>query len=409
MPFSQFSLSPEILRSINDRGHHQATPIQSGAIPHALAGHDLVATAETGSGKTAAYLIPLIERLYRRPAGGQGTTGIRAIILSPTRELAAQVAREFGLLARNTRLKAVVIVGGDSMHRQLHELHNGAQVLVACPGRLIDHLERRTVKLDRIEVAVLDEADRLLDMGFMPQLRRIMRMVPRRRQTLMFSATMGAGVQQAAREFLSNPAHVNVGKQTTPPASIRQTIYAVTLDNKGPMLLDLLKRDEVESAIVFTRTRSRADRVAKMLTHNRIAAIAIHGDRSQDQRKSALAGFRAGKYRVMVATDLAARGLDIQDVSHVINFDLPDEAEDYIHRIGRTARMGKAGEALSLVTPEDRVSLGRIEGTLGRKLEREELAGFDAPELAPANPVKVLRSARARRPSTRNRLRARWA
>jgi len=183
----------------------------------------------------------------------------------------------------------------------------------------------------------------------------------------------------------------------------------VTLDNKGPMLLELLKRDEVESAIVFTRTRSRADRVAKMLTHNRIAAIAIHGDRSQDQRKSALAGFRAGKYRVMVATDLAARGLDIQDVSHVINFDVPDEAEDYIHRIGRTARMGKAGEALSLVTPEDRVSLGRIEGTLGKHLEREVLAGFDAPELSPANPVKVLRSARARRPSTRNRLRARWA
>lgn len=409
MPFSKFSLSPEILRSINDRGHHLATPIQSGAIPHALAGHDLIATAETGSGKTAAYLIPLIERLYRRPTGGESMTGIRAIILSPTRELAAQVAREFGLLARHTRLKAVVIVGGDSMNRQLHDLHNGVQVLVACPGRLIDHLERGTVKLDRIEVAVLDEADRLLDMGFMPQLRRIMRMVPKRRQTLMFSATMGAGVRQAAREFLSNPAHVNVGVQTTPPASIRQAIYPVTLNNKGPVLLELLKRDEVESAIVFTRTRSRADRVAKLLTHNRIAAIAIHGDRSQDQRKSALAGFRAGKYRVMVATDLAARGLDIQDVSHVINFDLPDEAEDYIHRIGRTARMGKAGEALSLVTPEDRVSLGRIEGTLGIKLEREELAGFDAPELASANPVKVLRSARARRPSTRNRQRARWA
>ena len=409
MPFSKFSLSPEILRSINDRGHHLATPIQSGAIPHALAGRDLIATAETGSGKTAAYLIPLIERLCRRPNDSQSITGIRAIILSPTRELAAQVAQEFRLLARNTRLKAVVIVGGDSMNRQLHDLHNGAQVLVACPGRLIDHLERGTVKLDRVEVAVLDEADRLLDMGFMPQLRRIMRMVPQRRQTLMFSATMGTDVRQAAREFLSNPAHVNVGEQTTPPASIRQTIYPVTLNNKGPMLLELLKRDEVESAIVFTRTRSRADRVAKMLTHNRIAAIAIHGDRSQDQRKSALAGFRAGKYRVMVATDLAARGLDIQDVSHVINFDLPDEAEDYIHRIGRTARMGKAGEALSLVTPEDLVSLRRIEGTLGNHLEREALPGFVSPQLAPVNPLKILSSARPRRPSTRNRLRGRWA
>ncbi len=249
----------------------------------------------------------------------------------------------------------------------------------------------------------------MLDMGFLPQLRRVMRTVPRRRQTLMFSATMAAGVEQIAREFLNDPAHVNFGEKARPPTTIRQTIYPVTLDNKGPMLLEILKCDQVESAIVFTRTKSRADRVAKLLTHNRIKAVAIHGDRSQGQRNAALGGFRNRAYRVMVATDLAARGLDIPDVSHVINFDLPDESENYIHRIGRTARMGKSGEALSLVTPEERTSLARIERTLGRQLERARIAGFDAPEIAPSAPVTVFRSAWLRRRSRRNRPRARWA
>ncbi len=442
MSFSEFSIAPEISRSIRDRGHHQATPIQSGAIPAALAGRDLIATAETGSGKTAAFLIPLIDRLHRgHPAGGNGNGAygheargheahgheahgtavhggraathsspvIRAMVLAPTRELAAQVAREFNLLARHTRLKVAVIVGGDSMNRQLQDLRAGAQVLVACPGRLIDHLERGTVKLDHIELVVVDEADRLLDMGFLPQLRRIMRTVPRRRQTLMFSATMGMGVAQIAREFLDNPARVEVGEKATPPASIRQTVYPVTVDSKGPLLLEILKAEQVESAIVFTRTKSRADRVAKLLARSRIKAIAIHGDRSQGQRNAALAGFKSRTYRVMVATDVAARGLDIPDVSHVINFDLPDEPENYIHRIGRTARMGKPGEAVSLVTPEDRATLARIERTLGHQLERCEMAGFDVPDIAAPAPVKLFSSARARQRSTRNRPRQRWA
>jgi ATP-dependent RNA helicase RhlE len=401
LSFSTFDLSPEILRSVRDRGHHQATSIQSGTIPVALTGRDLVATAETGSGKTAAYLLPLLDRLHRkRPSG------VSAMILAPTRELAAQIGREFDLLARNIRLKVAVIVGGESMHRQVQELRNGAHVVVACPGRLIDHLERGTIKLDRIELVVIDEADRLLDMGFLPQLRRVMRMVPRRRQTLMFSATMPVSVEQLAREFLNDPARVNVGEMSTPPASVRQTIYPVTIDNKGAMLLEILKRSEVDSAIVFTRTKSRADRVARLLVRNSIKAIAIHGDRSQSQRSAALAGFRKGTYRVMVATDVAARGLDIPDVSHVINFDLPDVTESYIHRIGRTARMGKAGEAMSLVTPEERQSLGQIERSLGKKLERETVAGFDAPEIVAPKPVTIFRSSRMRRQSTRNRRRA---
>ncbi len=393
-----------------------------------MSGRDLIATAETGSGKTAAYLIPLIDKLHGKHAASRshhadaahtdGTheahhngarpqpTGIRAMVLVPTRELAAQVAKEFGILARNTRLKAALIVGGDSMTRQLQDLRSGASVLVACPGRLNDHIERGTVKLSNIEIVVVDEADRMLDMGFLPQLRRIMKTVPTKRQTLMFSATMGSGVGQVAREFLKDPEHVNVGDKAAPPPSIHQTIYPVTNDNKGPMLIEILKRDEVESAIVFTRTRSRADRVARMLTRSGIKAVAIHGDRSQSQRNAALAGFRNRTYRVMVATDVAARGLDIPDVSHVINYDLPDESENYIHRIGRTARMGKSGEALSLVTPEERATLGRLERTLGKQLDRETVEGFEAPQITAPKPVTIFRSSKN---SRRSRPRARWA
>ena len=243
-------------------------------------------------------------------------------------------------------------------------------------------------------------------MGFLPQIRRIMKTVPTKRQTLMFSATMGSGVGQVAREFLKDPEHVNVGDKAAPPPSIHQTIYPVTNENKGPMLIEILNRDEVESAIVFTRTRSRADRVARMLSRSGIKAIAIHGDRSQSQRNAALAGFRNRTYRVMVATDVAARGLDIPDVSHVINYDLPDESENYIHRIGRTARMGKSGEALSLVTPEERATLGRLERTLGKQLDRETVEGFEAPQITAPKPVTIFRSSKN---SRRSRPRARWA
>ncbi len=409
LSFSEFSLTPEIVRSVHERGYREATPIQSGAIPPAIAGRDLVATAETGSGKTAAYLIPLLDHLNRSRAGGKRAHGISALVLVPTRELAIQVAREFAGLARHSRAKAAVIMGGDSMSRQLHDLRSGAQVLIACPGRLIDHLERATVSLGKVEMVVIDEADRLLDMGFLPQLRRVMRTLPKPRQTLMFSATMASGVRQIANEFLSNPARVSIGEKAAPPPSIQQSVYPATAESKGPMLLELLKDGDVESAIVFTRTKSRADRVAKLLTRNGIKAVAIHGDRSQSQRNAALGGFRARTYRVMVATDLAARGIDIPHVSHVINFDLPDETENYIHRIGRTARMGKSGHAFSLVTPEERVSLARIERALGGDLERERLAGFDAPEITAPRPVKLFRSVSMGRRSSRGSRRATWA
>ncbi|MFZ0678017.1 DEAD/DEAH box helicase, partial [Candidatus Binatus sp.] len=394
-----------IHRSIKDRGHHTATPVQAGAIPVALTGRDVVATAETGSGKTAAFLIPTIDRLHRKH-----TKHLAALVIMPTRELAAQAAREFDLIARHTHMRCATVVGGESERHQIDAIRKGAQVLVACPGRLIDFIERGIVKLDKIEVVIIDEADRLLDMGFLPQLRRVMKMVPKNRQTMMFSATMASGPEMIAREFLTNPERVTVGgTKAAPPSQIRQSIYPVTLENKGPVLLEILKRPEVESAIVFTRTKSRADRVAKLLIRANIKAVQIHGDRSQSQRNAALAGFRSHKFRVMVATDVAARGLDIPDVSHVINFDLPDETEGYIHRIGRTARMGKAGEAISLVTQEERVNLARLERTLGNALDREHVEGFEKIEIHAPKPVTVFRSSGARNRSTRNRPRSRWA
>lgn len=393
MSFSELSLSSAILESVRRRGHERPAPIQSAAIPVVLAGRDLIATAATGSGKTAAFLLPILDRLHRNPARGVG-----ALVLAPTRELASQIGREFGLLSRGLGLRAAIVVGGESMNRQIRDLGSRVQVVVACPGRLIDHLERGTVKLDQIHSLVIDEADRMLDMGFLPQLRRIIRVVGKSRQTLMFSATMDREVEGIAREFLTDPAKLAVGNTATPPAEIRQTIYPVAQENKASMLLHLLGREGVNSAIVFTRTRSRADRVAKLLGRNQFKVAAIHGGRSQNQRNAALAGFRSGQFSVLVATDVAARGLDIPDVSHVINFDLPEAPDSYIHRIGRTARMGKSGEALSLVMAEDRDALRGIERTLGVQLERASITGLSAPDTALNAPVarpQVARPGRA--------------
>jgi ATP-dependent RNA helicase RhlE len=375
LSFSELSLSPAIVESVRRRGHQRPAPIQSAAIPVALAGRDLIATAATGSGKTAAYLLPILDRLHRNPVRGIG-----ALVLAPTRELAAQIAREFQLLSVSPRISAAVIVGGESMGRQIREVSNGVRVVVACPGRLVDHLERGTIKLNQVEVLVIDEADRMLDMGFLPQLRRILRVVRKPRQTLMFSATMDSEMEKVAREFLNDPAKLRLSGTATPPAEIRQIIYPVTQENKTQMLLTLLRSDGVNSAIVFARTRTRADRVTKLLARNQISVIAIHGGRSQNQRSAALAGFRGGKYSVLVATDIASRGLDIPDVSHVVNFDLPDAPDAYIHRIGRTARMGKSGKAWSLVMPEDGTMLCGIERMLGVRLERAGVSGIAMPE-----------------------------
>ncbi len=400
MPFNSFHLAPELKRAIGDCGYHQPTPVQSETIPLALDGRDLVVSAETGSGKTAAFLVPLIERLHGNPRRPQ-----RALVITPTRELAAQVGNEFKLLARHTGLRAAVIVGGESMRRQIDDLRAGAQVLIACPGRLIDLMEQGHVKLQHAEVVVIDEADRLLDMGFLPQLRRVMRAVPAERQTMMFSATMGAGPEAIAREFLRHPERITIGRKAAPPPTISQTIYPVQWADKEAMLLEILAKPEVHSTIVFTRTRVRADHIGKMLKRNGVRAAVIHGERSQAERNAALKSFKQGACRVMVATDVAARGLDIPGVSHVVNFDLPEDAESYIHRIGRTARMGREGEAISLVTPQERVALGQIERSLGEELKRQSLEGFETPEVKAPRPVTLFSSSGVR---SRARVRSRW-
>jgi ATP-dependent RNA helicase RhlE len=358
-----------------------------------LAGRDLIATAATGSGKTAAFLLPILDRLHRNPV-----RGIVALVLAPTRELASQIGREFQLLSLSPRMRAAVIVGGESMDRQIRDVRNGVQVVVACPGRLVDHLERGTIKLDQVELVVIDEADRMLDMGFLPQLRRVLRAVRKPRQSLMFSATMDPEVERVAREFLSDPVKVRLNDTSSPPAAIRQAIYPVTRESKAQILLSLLCREGVNSAIVFARTRRRADRVTKLLARNRISVVAIHGGRTQNQRNDALAGFRSGLYSVLVATDIAARGLDIPDVSHVVNFDLPEAPDAYIHRIGRTARMGKSGEALSLVMPEDGGSLRGIERTLGVRIEHANLNGIAMPNFVTSAPEPATRRSIARHP-----------
>ena len=360
----------------------------------------MVATAETGSGKTAAFLIPTIDRLHRK-----NIRHIAALVIMPTRELAAQAAREFDLIARHTRIRCATVVGGESERRQIDEIRKGAQVLVACPGRLIDFIDRGIVKLDKIEVVIIDEADRLLDMGFLPQLRRVMRTVPKERQTMMFSATMGSGPEAIARDFLHRPERIMIGRKAAPPPSISQTIYPVQWGDKEAMLLEILGKPEVQSAIVFTRTRVRAEHIGRMLKRHGVRTAVIHGDRSQAERNTALRTFKAGSCRVMVATDVAARGLDIPGVSHVVNYDLPEDAESYIHRIGRTARMGREGEAISLVTPQERVSLGQIERALGEEIRREQVEGFEMPEVKAPKPVTLFRSGAGR---ARGRSRSRW-
>lgn len=358
-------------------------------------------SAETGSGKTAAFLIPLIDRLHRAHAKGPS-----ALVIAPTRELAAQCGQEFTRIARHSGLRAAVIVGGESMRRQVGDLNAGAQILIACPGRLIDLMEQGKVRLDEVHIVVIDEADRLLDMGFLPQLRRVMRSLPKVRQTLMFSATMGHGPEAIAREFLHHPERITIGRKAAPPAQISQTIYPVQWADKEAMLLEILEKPEVQSAIVFTRTRVRAEQIGRVLKRHGIRTAVIHGDRSQAERNTALRTFKHGSCRVMVATDVAARGLDIPGVSHVINYDLPEDAESYIHRIGRTARMGREGEAISLVTPQERVALGQIERALGEELKREQVEGFEVPEVKAPKPVTLFRSGAGR---SRGRSRSRWA
>jgi len=402
LSFSALNLHANLSRATNDLGFEKPTPIQAEAIPAALAGRDVLASASTGSGKTAAFLLPILQRLLAEP---RGVT--RALVLTPTRELAQQIADDAFDLARHTRLSVAAVYGGVAMGPQQRALRGGADLIVATPGRLLDHLSSGTAKFSGLQVLVLDEADRMLDMGFLPDIRRILAELPKQRQTLFFSATMPAPIAQLANEMLRQPATIQLARTTAPAAGIAQAVYPVAQERKAELLASLLEKGEMQDALVFTRTKHRADRLTHYLTERRVRAGRIHGNRSQKQRSEALEGFRSGYYRVLVATDIAARGIDVEELGHVVNFDVPAVPEDYVHRVGRTGRAEATGDAFTFVSPQEEADLRRIEHAIGKKLPRVTVPGFEAPAGAPAAASPHARPRRHYRGGSRGQRRAR--
>lgn len=352
-------------------GFERPTPIQSQSIPKALEGRDLLACAATGSGKTAAFLLPVLHNLVDRP---RGTT--RALVLAPTRELALQILADLNDLARHTGLKAAAVHGGVKMGAQERAFRQGVDVIVATPGRLLDHFQYDYAKVRGLEYLILDEADRMLDMGFMPDIKRILNHIPKPKQTLFFSATMPEPIEALTRRILKNPVRIALQRRAAPAKGVSQTVFPVPSGLRSALLVDLFKRGPVDDALVFTRTKHRADRLCKLLNRQGITAERIHGNRSQSQRTRALAGFKAGDIQVLVATDIAARGIDVEALGHVVNFDVPTVPEDYIHRVGRTARAEATGDAFTLMAPEDEGAVRRIEHAVGAKLKRSRVEGF---------------------------------
>jgi ATP-dependent RNA helicase RhlE len=371
MPFTALQLHPSLVLALKDLGYRRPTPIQSDAIPPGLEGKDLLATAMTGTGKTAAFVLPILNRLIAKP---RGVT--RALILTPTRELAAQVLADINDLATHTPVTAAAVYGGVGTGPQEHAFRRGVDIIVGTPGRLLDHFRAPYAKMSGLEVLVLDEADRMLDMGFLPDIRRIIRHIPSHRQTLLFSATMPPAIAQLAREMMKNPVSINVEQQSAPATGITQAVYPVPQQLKAALLVRLLQ-GEINDALVFARTKHRADRLARHLAGAKVSVERIHGNRSQNQRTQALEGFKSGKYRVLVATDIAARGIDVSELGHVVNFDVPAVAEDYVHRVGRTGRAQAVGTAFTLVSPEEEGSLRGIEKAIGRRLPRVTVPDFD--------------------------------
>jgi ATP-dependent RNA helicase RhlE len=372
MPFSSLGLDPALQRALRELGFTRPTPVQRDAIPTALAGHDVLACAMTGSGKTAAFVLPIVQRLM---AKRRGVT--RALVLTPTRELAAQIDAHLGELAVHTPVRSAAVFGGVGMGPQEHAFRSGVDVIVATPGRLLDHFRQPYAALAGLEVLVLDEADRMLDMGFLPDIRRVLKHLPARRQTMLFSATMPAPIVQLSRELLHNPTRVDIERKAAPAVGITQAVYPVAQELKSALLTTLLERGDLKSVLVFTRTKHRANRLAETLDRQRVSCTRIHGNRSQAQRTQALEGFKSGRYRVLVATDIAARGIDVEALSHVVNFDVPNMPEDYIHRVGRTARAEATGDAFTFVAPNEGEDLARIERAIGKQLPRITVPGFD--------------------------------
>src|SRR5260370_3509666 len=392
MNFSQLGLAAAQVRACESLGYTEPTPIQKQAIPIVLSGADLIGCAETGTGKTAAFLLPIIQKSneLQRP-------GVRVVVLAPTRELAIQIEKNYGELNRTKANRSVTVIGGANIRTQILSLRRGAAVLIATPGRLLDLTERGAVNLSSVEVLVLDEADRMLDMGFLPAIRRVLAMLPTKRQTLLFSATMSSSIEQLARSTMKEPELIEVSPRGRAATMVEQTAYQVAQESKTALLLELLEkeREPFERVLVFTRTRRGAERLSHILKARDHSVNRIHADRTQPQREAALRDFRDGSARVLVATDIAARGLDVEAVSHVINYDVPSTPEDYVHRIGRTGRAGNQGRALTIVTPVDELSMRAIEKLMGQAVKRVVLPGFGGTKTSEAGSKPFTRATRS--------------
>jgi len=414
MSFENLGLSADMLRAVSEEGYTVPTPVQTQAIPYILQGRDVLAGAQTGTGKTAAFALPLLQRLASAsaPAQAQGRRPIRALILTPTRELAAQVEESIRVYGKRLALTSAVIFGGVNINPQFSMLRKGVDILVATPGRLLDHLGQGTLDITKVETLILDEADRMLDMGFIRDIRRVIAVLPKKRQNLMFSATYSDEIRTLAETLLVNPASVEVARRNTPAETVAQRVIPVDRERKRELLSTLIKQGDWRQVLVFTRTKHGANRLAKQLEQDGLTTAAIHGNKSQAARTKALAGFKAGEVRILVATDIAARGLDIDMLPHVVNFELPNVPEDYVHRIGRTGRAGAEGEAISLVCVDEDEFMRDIERLLKRKFVRDAIPGFEPDPGIRAEPIFKARAPRGhtsprpgadRRPSAHRR------
>jgi ATP-dependent RNA helicase RhlE len=392
MTFQEFNFHPQVAAGVGAAGYITPTPIQLQAIPVVMQGGDVMGLAQTGTGKTAAFALPILHRLTTAPRGK-----VRALVIAPTRELAEQINESFLQLGKQTRLKSITVYGGVNVNPQIDKLKRGVEIVVACPGRLLDHMAQKTIDLSHLEVLVLDEADQMFDMGFLPDIRRILKQLPPKRQTLLFSATMPPDIRALASDILTNPVTVQVGN-TAPPVTVSHALYPVAQHLKTPLLLELLRHTDTESVLIFTRTKHRAKRLGEQLEKTGYTAASLQGNLSQTRRQAALDGFRDGTFQILVATDIAARGIDVSQISHVVNYDIPDTPEAYVHRIGRTGRAAKSGDAFTLVTSEDTVMVRTIEKKLGTTLERRTVEGFDYSVPAPHKDQEFARPPRQPQP-----------
>lgn len=377
MNFKSFNLDPLLLSNIENAGYVTPTPIQNESIPHVMSGNDLMGLAQTGTGKTAAFVLPILQRLLKGPRGG-----VRALIIAPTRELAQQIDDSIKTLSKGTKLRSITLFGGVNIKPQIKNLKSGVDIIVACPGRLLDHLQNEALDLSKIEVLVLDEADHMFDMGFLPDIRKILRYLPKKRQTLLFSATMPEVIHNLANDILHKPIKVKIG-HSKPATTVDQLLFPVAKHLKTQLLLHILHKIKKESVLVFTRTKHTAKNLAAKLEKAGFKATSLQGNLSQNKRTSAMEGFRDGSLQILVATDIASRGIDVSSISHVINYDIPSTVETYTHRIGRTGRAAKEGEAYTFITPEDQSQVRDIERVLGKKIEHRVFEDFNYSAAAP--------------------------